>query len=82
MKTLNETGAGIPAVHTVTLKKGWGYWDVTHYPYGGSFHRADKDMTGKVVNGPANLYGNGMEYAVVLEDGKSAIIPARGILKD
>jgi len=82
MKKQNETGAGIPAVQTVTLKKGWGYWDVTHYPYGGSFHRADQDMTGKVVSGPANLYGKGMEYSVIWEDGKSAIIPARGILKD
>jgi len=82
MKNQNETGAGIPAAQFVTLKKGWGYWDVTFYPHGGSFHRATEDMTGKVVNGPANLYGQGMEYSVIWEDGRSAIIPARGIIKD
>jgi hypothetical protein len=21
------------------LQKGWGYWDITNYPYGGNFHR-------------------------------------------
>ena len=26
-----------------TLKKGYGYWDVTQYPYGGCFRRAAQD---------------------------------------
>lgn len=75
------TGAGETAEQFVTLKKGWGYWDVTSFPYGGCFRRASENMTGRVINGPANLYGNGLEYAVIWEDGKSAIISARGIIK-
>src|SRR6266404_910011 len=26
------------------VKQGWGFWDVTHYPYGGSFRRATQDL--------------------------------------
>ena len=76
------TGAGETAAQFVKLKKGWGYWDVTSFPHGGCFRRASEDRTGKVVNGPANLYGQGMEYSVVWEDGSSAVIPARGIVRD
>ena len=75
------TGTGETAAQFVTLKKGWGYWDVTSFPYGGSFRRAIEEMTGRVVNGPANLYGAGLEYSVVWENGRSAVIPARGIIK-
>jgi len=27
------------------IKKGYGYWDTTHYPYGGCFHRAKEDTS-------------------------------------
>jgi hypothetical protein len=76
--THTETGAG---AQYVTLKKGCGYWDVTNYPRGGCFRRAAEDMPGRVVSGPANLYGAGMEYSVTWEDGGSAVIPARGIIR-
>ena len=26
------------------LKSGWGYWDVSFYPYGGCFRRATADI--------------------------------------
>jgi hypothetical protein len=65
----------------VTLKKGCGYWDVTNYPRGGCFRRASEDMAGLVVSGPANLYRAGMEYSVTWADGRSAVVPARGIIR-
>jgi hypothetical protein len=76
--TQTETG---PRAQYVTLKKGCGYWDVTKYPRGGCFRRAAEDMPGRVVSGPANLYGAGMEYSVTWEDGASAVIPARGTIR-
>jgi hypothetical protein len=72
---------GKASAQYVTLKKGCGYWDVTKYPHGGCFRRAAEDMRGRVVSGPANLYGAGMEYSVTWGDGASAVIPARGTIR-
>lgn len=33
---------------TVTIKSGWGYWDVTQYPRGGCFRRLDADRSLRV----------------------------------
>lgn len=33
------------------LQSGWGYYDVTSLPYGGSFHRASEDVTIEVIDG-------------------------------
>ena len=34
---------------THKIKPGWGYWDATNYPVGGSFHRAPRDGEGILV---------------------------------
>ena len=31
----------------LTIRKGFGYWDITHYPYGGCFRRSDGTVTGE-----------------------------------
>jgi hypothetical protein len=81
MTTQATHAPGSGSAQYVTLKKGCGYWDVTKYPRGGCFRRAAEDMRGRVVSGPANLYGAGMEYSVTWEGGGSAVIPARGIIR-
>ena len=32
-------------MRTVTIHKGWGYWDLTNYPRGGCFRRLTEDTT-------------------------------------
>jgi hypothetical protein len=29
----------------VILKKGWGYWDMSHYPIGGDFKRTTEEIS-------------------------------------
>jgi len=45
---------------TVTLKKGYGYWETTYYPYGGCFRRAAEDMevelTDQKIKGDLKFY--------------------------
>jgi len=31
--------------NTVTVSKGYGYWDLSSYPWGGDFHRFPEDIT-------------------------------------
>jgi hypothetical protein len=79
----NITNAEETAAQFVTLKKGWGYWDITIYPHGGCFRRATENLTGRVVSGPAVLYaGHGKEVSVIFEDGRSAVFPFAGIIRD
>lgn len=40
-------------METAILKKGWGWWDVTSYPYGGSFQRQELD-TNIILTGEHN----------------------------
>ena len=40
-------------MHTHIIKQGFGYWDVTNYPVGGSFKRAKEDLPVTVTEGPA-----------------------------
>jgi hypothetical protein len=57
------------------LKIGWGYWDVTRYPYGGCFRRA---TTNEVVT----LIGAGNkvdESKIAFTDGRVAYAPNRGL---
>ncbi len=56
------------------VKQGWGFWDVTHYPYGGSFRRATQDLEVTENLGPAGRYPQ-RETKVKLADGSLAIVP-------
>ena len=38
------TNRGGRTMKTYTLKKGFGFWDTTHYPIGGCFKRAVENM--------------------------------------
>jgi len=40
---------------THIVKQGWGYWDVTVYPYGGDFRRATSAF-GVTLEGPGGKY--------------------------
>lgn len=42
---------------TVRVPAGQGYWDVTHYPYGGCFRRAMCEWTGVVVEVSVGRHG-------------------------
>lgn len=40
---------------THVIKQGYGYWDVTSFPYGGDFHRATSAF-GVTMVGPGGKY--------------------------
>jgi hypothetical protein len=56
------------------IKKGWGYWDVTHYPRGGCFRRASTNMpveiTGEAARG---------ETPVITADGTRIVVTTRAL---
>lgn len=51
----------------LTFKKGYGYWDVTKYPYGGDFKRFDGTEIGHEIAGPVK---NQHQARVQLSDGR------------
>jgi hypothetical protein len=53
------------------IKQGYGYWDVTKYPYGGDFRRATEDRPIKEVLG--GEIGS-RESRVKLLDGSIAVV--------
>ena len=53
------------------LKKGWGYWDITHYPYGGCFKRATENTIVSIV-GKAGKYPE-QEREILFPDGRRAV---------
>jgi hypothetical protein len=59
---------------TATLKAGYGYWDTTHYPYGGKFARAKEDTQVKLIK-PAGKYPT-REWEVEFPDGRKGIADA------
>ena len=63
----------------IILKPGWGYWDVTRYPYGGDFHRSSGELTGKIIPGPVK---RGDEVRMLLDDDRTIVISARGVNED
>jgi hypothetical protein len=56
---------------------GWGYWDVTSYPYGGCFRRLAAN-TAVVVTGEA-VMKSGREYSVTFADGRKGWIAVRAV---
>ncbi len=60
------------------IEKGHGYWDVTHFPYGGSFHRATGQERVQVILNGAVQYVN-REVRILFEDGRQAVIEKRAV---
>jgi hypothetical protein len=58
------------------IKSGFGYWDTTHYPIGGNFQRADKDIElGCVENLKGNQYGyKGCHVKGIMENGNTVAV--------
>ncbi len=57
------------------LQKGWGYWDVTRYPYGGDFKRAKEEM-------PVEIIGEGTkpdEKKIQFADGRIGFCQERAL---
>ena len=54
-----------------TILSGWGYWDITHYPHGGCFRRAYKDIPCLVPLGdPVKLaHGSPREFRATIAPG-------------
>jgi len=57
----------------VIIPKGTGYWALGLYPWGGDFHRLDKDYKGKITK-VISRYNNGepSKIIVTLPDGSQA----------
>jgi hypothetical protein len=55
----------------VTFAKGYGYWDVTKYPYGGDFKRFVDNESGKVIAGTVKYP---YETRVALDDGRTIVV--------
>lgn len=51
------------------LKSGWGYYDVTTLPYGGSFHRASEDITIEVIDGSKGQRADEVQAKLKAPDG-------------
>ena len=57
------------------LASGWGYWDITNYPYKGCFRRASNDVLVTVI-GPGVMAD---EFKVRFPDNRIAIITKRAL---
>lgn len=62
----------------VTLQKGWGYWDLTRYPYGGDFKRLTENTQAEII-GPG---AKGDEIKVKFSNGTIAVIKKAAIQED
>ena len=60
------------------IEKGHGYWDVTHFPYGGSFHRASGTELVQVIKDGAVQYP-AREVRILFSDGRQAVIEKRAV---
>ena len=49
----------------VTIPKGYGYWDITNFPWGGSFKRANQDIQGTLKR-IIDTYNDGTPRKVTL----------------
>lgn len=60
------------------LEKGHGYWDVTHYPYGGCFRRATGCEVVQVIKDGPVQWAN-REVRILFPDGRQAVIEKRAV---
>ena len=59
------------------LQRGWGYYDVTSLPYGGSFHRASEDVTIEVIDGSKGQQADEVQAKLKTPDGSERRIVVR-----
>lgn len=57
---------------TILCPQGFGYWDLTHYPWGGSFHRFTEDCTAD-LSGVFDTYRNGQPRKIKAQLGNKTI---------
>ena len=63
----------------LTFKKGFGYWDLTKYSYGGDFKRFAGTESGELIPGPVKC---GNDLRVKLDNGTILITPAQACNMD
>jgi hypothetical protein len=68
-------GRNMTNTEQITLTAGWGYWDITHYPYGGNFKRLVADTAVTVIE----RYDKRHETKVRFTDGSVGVITNRAI---
>ena len=59
------------------IKKGYGYWDLTKYPYGGDFKRFESNTIAIETDGPVK---GANEIRLLLNDGRIVITDKDAIL--
>ena len=62
---------------TVTLVKGYGYWDLSKYPYGGDFKRFTGEESAALIKGTIKIGG---QIRAKLSDGREIITDMRAIV--
>ena len=65
-----------PQGNEFPLIKGFGYWDVSKYPYGGDFKRFNGNETGQLIKGTVK---KGDEVRIKLSDGREIVTLARAV---
>ena len=63
------------------IKPGYGYWDTTHYPIGGSFRRAPKPLGVEVEITDTIEPFKGCDTLVRLKDGSTAAVDSAHLEK-
>ena len=61
------------AAKMAIAQSGYGYWDVSRYPYGGDFRRLTEDTQVEIIGEPIRIKGN-MEVRVRFNDGRNGMI--------
>lgn len=62
------------------LKKGFGYWDITRYPYGGDFRRAVENTPVEIIPGKVGRYP-ARETEIEFSDGSRGVVQKRGLIE-
>ena len=64
----------------IRVKSGYGYWDITNFPYGGSFYRFKDNTIDAVEYKPYPAKPN--EFQIKLESGRTIVVGRDAILDD
>lgn len=65
---------------TLAIEPGYGYWDTTHYPYGGCFKRASENTPLISEITETFTYKGRQESRVTLADGSKAVVRTAAII--
>jgi len=64
----------------LAIEPGFGYWDTTHYPYGGCFRRASENTPLIVEITDTFTHKGNQESRVKLADGSTAVVRSSAII--